>query len=330
MKIRSIKLPEDFDILSEMILNSFQYPENPDWDIEEDEKKEFARTVKSFKKMWPLFNILGIFSKTVKNLLVGSIAEENNVPAGVIMYQQNGKTDKWEISTVGVLPKFRRRGIARKLVETGIEHIKELGGKIICLDVISGNLPAYTLYKEVGFEHYSGISEMQFNNERNTDVVELPEGVELIKTDQFDWQPRYDLFEKITPEDVKKYEPIEVGRFKQPIVMRIIVPIITFAQGIDRIYQLVSVNGEIVGRISINIKKKPGGKHFLSLYLNEKYAELCDVLSKYSINQINQLGELRGITSIASRWQPHVNEALIENGFEIKVEGHRLGLILEK
>ena len=329
MNIRKIKLPEDFDVLSEMMLNTFQYPENPDWSIQEDEKEEFTRMIKSFKKTWPLINLLGLFSKGIKNLIVGSIAEENGIPMGVIIYQQKGTTNNWYISTVGVLPEYRRRGIARKLVETGIEHMRELGAKIISLDVISGNLPAYSLYKDVGFSHFSGLVEMHLNPDFINHVNELPKEVEMIDLALFDWQPRYDLFDLITPDEVKKYEPIEVGRFKQPAVMRIILPIILFAQGINKIYQLVQVNGEIVGRLSIDIKKKPGGKHNISLYLDEDHADLGVKLIEYGLEKINETGIEKKVSTGVSQWQPHVIETFKRTGFEIKVEGHRLGLLVK-
>ena len=329
MNIREIKLPQDFDLILEMILKSFHYPENPEWSIQTEEKTEIVDSIKSLKKIWFIFKFIGIFSDTVKNLMIGLIAEDNGVPMGLILNQKIGSTDTWFVSTVGVLPEFRRKGVARKLVEDGIEQIKERGGKSIILGVISGNLPAYSLYKDVGFEHFSGEVDMKLELKDEYEEIVFAEGVEFVDLRQFDWQPRYELMDYVSPDEIQKYEPIEVGRYKQSALMRLVIRVIMLIQGNEIIEHLVKVDGIVVGRIRIQVRKIVGGKHDLLIYLHKDHAELSDKLTKHGLARIKESGIDKKVGTQVKQWQPHVIEAFENNGFQTVIEYHRLGLKLD-
>lgn len=328
MQIREIKLPEDFDLMQEIITKSFHYPENPDWNIEEDELEGFVDTINSLKKIWPIMNFVGLFSKTIKHLLMGYIAEVDGNPAGLFMCQRRGSTDKWYIATVGVLPEFRRKGIARKLVESGVALIKGLDGEIALLDVISGNLPAYSLYVDVGFEHYTGSKEYDCKNIEHSETPEFPKDFELVKLDRFDWKTRVELMETITPDKIKEYEPVEVGRFKQPAIMRIVLPLLNFAQGNKNIDQVIMYDGKIMGRMYMGLRKKSGGRHNLMLHLDKEYPKLAEFCVAYMLGKIAEMDDGKALVTSVEQWQPHVVEAFTKFGFEERVEGHRLGLKL--
>ena len=60
-----------------------------------------------------------------------------------------------DVLTVAVLPVWRRRGIAKKLVEGMIEKCQELGVAKIFLEVELGNDSAIKLYENMGFTHIS-------------------------------------------------------------------------------------------------------------------------------------------------------------------------------
>ena len=56
-----------------------------------------------------------------------------------------------DIITIGVLPGFRRQGIARMLVEETMKSVRAMGAKQLFLDVEDGNVAAIELYKGFGF-----------------------------------------------------------------------------------------------------------------------------------------------------------------------------------
>ena len=56
-----------------------------------------------------------------------------------------------EIFNVAVSPEFRRKGIAKALIEKFIEAVREKGTQVIFLEVRASNLPAIALYEKNGF-----------------------------------------------------------------------------------------------------------------------------------------------------------------------------------
>lgn len=55
------------------------------------------------------------------------------------------------VSNVAVLPDFRRRGLARRLLEHVLEHAEAAGAPEATLEVRRSNRPALTLYEALGF-----------------------------------------------------------------------------------------------------------------------------------------------------------------------------------
>ena len=59
-----------------------------------------------------------------------------------------------EINTVVVNPRYRRRGIATKLIETALKIAKEKHIEIVKISVEAKNVFAVELYAKVGFKEY--------------------------------------------------------------------------------------------------------------------------------------------------------------------------------
>ncbi len=60
--------------------------------------------------------------------------------------------DEAHVATLAVHPDFRRRGIARRLLETLLAAAREAGARLATLEVRAGNLPAQALYRRYGFQ----------------------------------------------------------------------------------------------------------------------------------------------------------------------------------
>jgi ribosomal protein S18 acetylase RimI-like enzyme len=58
----------------------------------------------------------------------------------------------FEIGNLGVIPEYRRKGVARQLYEHFIAEIKKLGFERVYLNCYSKNTGALSFYKELGFE----------------------------------------------------------------------------------------------------------------------------------------------------------------------------------
>ena len=330
MAIRRINLPKDFSVIGDIALGSFQYPENPEWSVQSDEREGLLDAIKSFRRLWPLMKFFQIFSPSLRDLMVGHIWEEEDQPAGLILMQRRGATENWIITTVGVLPQFRRRGIARKLVLAGLDLIREREGKLVFLNVISGNLPAFSLYRNVGFEKYSSDIQLEFKPSTSIPRPALPQGYIVESLSPSDWEVPYELEKRIAPENTQKYEPIEVGRYKRSTILYMLIKVFDFAQGIHTLRFCVrrSDTGQVVGRGIYEIRSRSGGRHTLFQRLDPEYAELAPYLTKYMLHDITDPLTDHVIEVEMPEWQGHLLEPLLAEGFKKRIEYYRMGIAL--
>ncbi|KAK4686996.1 hypothetical protein P7C73_g3129, partial [Tremellales sp. Uapishka_1] len=76
------------------------------------------------------------------------------IPVGVVVCKQDvhkGKTNRGYIAMLSVDSKYRRRGIAKKLVALAIEEMMKNGANEAVLETEYDNLPSLTLYDSLGF-----------------------------------------------------------------------------------------------------------------------------------------------------------------------------------
>ena len=83
----------------------------------------------------------------------GLIAEITGVPVGFITASLG--YDDVDIESVFVLPDYRKNGVAKELLKSIQEKIKQLNKDRILLEVKESNTPAINLYKSFGYEKIS-------------------------------------------------------------------------------------------------------------------------------------------------------------------------------
>jgi len=108
----------------------------------------------------------------------------------------------WTISNVAVLPAYRGRGIAGKLVDAALLHMRTIGARCVLLQVRSDNAPALALYRHRGFAVYDTITELRLQRRCLRPAVLKPD-------------PR---IEPVRPRDVKSL--VQLARQNQPSLLR--------------------------------------------------------------------------------------------------------------
>jgi ribosomal protein S18 acetylase RimI-like enzyme len=330
MSIRKIQLPNDLDILYQLIIDSFQYPENPEWNIDKDEVEGIKDTVATFKRIWPLYRLISWTSPALRDALLGFLWEEDRKPVGLVTIARRGNTDTWLVGNVAVLPDFRRRGIARKLVNTGLNFIREQGGTLAVLDVIDGNLPAYQLYKSLGFEHYTSTMDLFLTSDEVPHLPEAPSGYQIKKITLRDWQIEMEMAKQTVPVYVQAFDPITEARFKKSVLMRFFLNVLSRSQGV-RICDFALRNSQtdqIAALGFIAARTRSGGRHSIGLSLPPEKADLVPFLVQYMLHKVNQFSPEHTIESVLWEWRYFAIEEFNKAGFEKRKEGHRLGIIL--
>jgi ribosomal protein S18 acetylase RimI-like enzyme len=331
MPMRPLRLPGDLSVLVEVVPRAFQYPENPEWSLRQDEMEDIIRMIRSLRRLWPIIRVLQLFSPTLRDLFRGFIWEEDEQLAGAVMTQRHGTTDLWEVGLVGVLPEYRRRGIARRLLTRSLEDLRERGAEKASLGVIDKNVPAYSLYTSLDFEHYGGMVEFEITPTEAPKVSQLPAGYiqEPVKRSK-SWRVRYDLDKRINPPELTRYEPVILGRYRPPLLLRPILPLLRLLQ--RREQKLIRVrrsrDGQVVALARYETPKREGGVNSIRIVLDPECPELADYLVGYHLERVISRGPGRRVDFFVPDWMSHVVEAAERHGFARRVHYHSLGLTL--
>lgn len=330
MSIRAIQLPQDFDIIERLGVDSFHYPDHPEWNMEQEEIDSIADMVKQYKKVWFWIKLLGSFSYQIRNFNVGYIWEEDGVPAGVIFNHSSVK-EEWWVSTLGVLPEFRRRGIARELLHHSLADFKTRGAKRAFLSVITDNLPARNFYLKSGFVEFSGDVEMEHPG-TPIDEPTLPAGVVEKDMDRFDGKVKFALADKITPDEVKQFAPLIEKDFHTGFFMRLATPIIDRAEGVKHlnfVYQAAETN-QILGRFGIILRIREGGLVHAFLRLVPGHTEVGEYMLRKMLHIAEKVNPGRKLVMSLPIWQEDAIKAAEHAGFSAKVEYREMALNLEE
>jgi ribosomal protein S18 acetylase RimI-like enzyme len=89
-------------------------------------------------------------SMLTKGFVPGFVWEEDGRLVGNVSLLESSVPGQYLIANVAVDPDYRRRGIARGLMQEAVGHIQDLGGRTILLQVEEGNEPAIRLYHSLG------------------------------------------------------------------------------------------------------------------------------------------------------------------------------------
>ncbi len=327
MPIRPFKLPEDIAVLAEVLPPAFQYPENAGWSIQADEMESMADLLHGVRRLWPLLRLARIVVPSLRDAMHGFIWEEEG-PAGVINVLRKGASNTWLIGNVAVLPEYRRRGIARQLVEAGIALARERGADRLTLDVVEGNVPACALYERLGFVRYTGAVQYLYEGEPPAPRP-LPPGYTLEPLSSGDWRTRYDLLRRITPGAVQVYEPVEEARYRRSGFLRLLSPLFARAQGVrPEAVILRAADGRVIATGRSYARIRAGGTNEVSLDLDPACPEAAAPLLAYLLAGVLRSAPGRRVEFEAPLWLTPVVEAADQLGLRRRCTLQRMGLRL--
>jgi hypothetical protein len=268
-------------------------------------------------------------SPSLRDIFLGFVWEEAGQPVGLLSYQRRGSTSAWYITNVSVLPDYRRRGIARQLIQACLQVVGRRGRQSVLLDVIAQNHPAFKLYQTLGFEHYSGSLQLNHRGSGAAPSVELPSGYRPGPLRFGDWQVRYDLERRIAPPSLQRHEPVEPGRFRQPAFMGIFMPLFQRLSGVraEEVALRDAQTRTVVARGRCDWRVRPGGLNHMSARLDETHAPLAPHLVGRLLGQVLRSSPGRRIEIDLPVWQPALIEAARLAGFELRWEFRRMAYV---
>ncbi|NJN95160.1 MAG: GNAT family N-acetyltransferase [Anaerolineales bacterium] len=178
------------------------------------------RELRWLSYMKPILWWMVVFSSDHNDFLSGFVWEEDRKIVGNITVNRTAPgSRRWLISNLAVAKNYRGRSIARGLMYTGIELVKEYNGTSVSLQVRSDNAPAKHLYDTLNFREISGTTYLRLNRipriERQ-DIPPLPKDVTLRprRFDSIDARQSYQLASAAVPPEVQREWPLRQSRFR--------------------------------------------------------------------------------------------------------------------
>ena len=312
--------------MNSLVMEGFQYPENPEWSVREDEVQDMIDRINGAKRLWPLLRVVRAFVPLFRDILCGFIAEEDK-PVGLINYMRQKDAPEWYIANVTVLPAYRRRGMARRLVATTLQELRHRKARVAFLNVVTGNDPALNLYKEMGFKSFTESSDYDFQRDTPMIAPLLPEGYKLRPLSRFDWQSRFAFARRVIPDHITSYEPVLEGRFRTSVIMPLFEALFESAGGShSERFAIYTANDEIVGLGQYSYRTRPGGTNSTKLSIDPRHPKLAEFILCHVFSTIQRESPDRRIELSLEDWESELLQCAEEMGCEKRLGYHRMGL----
>jgi len=327
--IRPFRIPDDLDIMLRLIEGGFQYPENPSWSIQDDEKEGMLDSIKTIRRIWPLARILKIFAPFLQDIMHGFIYEEDDKPVGLINFGRQRNTPEWYIGNVTVLPDYRRRGIAKKLIEASLAELRAQKAQLVWLEVIADNVPAYHLYETMGFEAYSSSSDYDIQPNSSSPPPPLNNDLSLRYLRHNQWEERMEFTKRITPEKIQHYEPIKKEHFRTPVVIHLLIPLIQALSGAKTEQCAIYKDDTIVAIGRYSYRTKAGGVNNANLQIDPAHSEVASAMLSHIISMVHSKSPDRRLELRLKNWQSSSLQAAEDSGCTKRFTFHKMAVRFE-
>lgn len=117
--------------------------------------------------------------------------------------------DRFLVANVAVHPDFRRRGIARGLMQAITSSVRSRGGRDILLQVVKTNQPAIDLYESLGYRRIGNLTTWHAPATRLRPIPDGDERLpEIVPLPNRRWRDAYALDVAAVPADLNWPEPL--------------------------------------------------------------------------------------------------------------------------
>ncbi len=326
-QLRSLDLRRDFDGLSKLIEIAFA----------EDFQRvgvQFQEELKAIRRLVPWVLVLGRFSKFFREMLGGyvweaagpAVAPQARIVGSVTVQPQGLERRKWYISAVATHPDYRGRGIARRLMEAAIGHIRERGGELALLSVRADNEPAYQLYLSLGFVHFDSTTHLRLDGMPQIEFKSVA-GYKLRPMGLGEWRARYELAKAATPPEVQAFNPISEREYRVALWLRLLGPFFDFLQRVDNHRWAAEAAGRVVGVLTLQAVRYPS-MHQLRLLIHPEHEAVAEALLTKGLSLLKAYPG-RGVLAMVRSSRTGLLELFRRYGFVEVSTLHQMGLRLK-
>ena len=184
-----------------------------------------AAALREMRAMSHFGGILALLNRTTgdfKDVLNGFVwVEDGRVVGNITVQRANQRGDRWQIANVAVAPAYRRRGIANRLMDVALEHIRESGGRWAVLQVYARNHGARRIYENLDFEYLSGMADLEAPAAASTGVAPPAHIANFHSFSASQWPELYDLASRQLNEHAQWWRPVRRSEFQMTVERQI-------------------------------------------------------------------------------------------------------------
>lgn len=250
--IRPFSLQRDLRALADLIEASF----------EQELVATGSHMVKDMRQMAEWGALLHVMRFAIP--LEGYVWVQDGHLLGNVTLTRESK-DHWVLSNVAVAVEARGQGIAGKLVDAAIEHVRRHKGRVITLQVRADNTIAETLYAHRGFIVYDIVYDLYLSAASWPVVMHAPHP--MVRTPRrYETTALHELLMESLPEIARPFQSIDPLLWRQDLWARVQRAWEVVTKGIDRTSLVAAPGGKPVGMITAIIRLL-GSFYELQLYV---------------------------------------------------------------
>ena len=211
------------------------------------------------------------FTSPGQGLMPGYVWVEDGEIVGNVTTRRLGVfSGGWMIGNVAVAPEWRGRGIARQMMEAGIELVRHNYGNWIALQVRSDNDIAHRLYRSLGFVDTGEI--VYFESALPDRVAPSPHAEVRVRPAQDRDMPRlFTLAQARVPESARWAEPVYRSAFDIGLEHRLA----DWLTASRHIWRVAELDNQLCGAAMLHVKQRERRAQ-LSLWVDAAHTDQAE------------------------------------------------------
>jgi len=199
----------------------------------------------------PLFWLIGSQGSPLADFYSGYVwVEDGEVVGNITVHRHYKGRPGWFISNLAVHPAFRRRGIAGRLVEAGIDFARGKGARRISLEVKAENEPARALYAKMGFSQVDSITKMRAGDPAAATLLVLQEAKNKVVRMR-DGREGFQLAQEALSPQAQEILPLREGDYVRSGLSGLISDLADVFQGYSTFRWGAYANGQLGGLLTV-------------------------------------------------------------------------------
>ncbi|MBN2472304.1 MAG: GNAT family N-acetyltransferase [Anaerolineae bacterium] len=193
--IRRVNLVQDLRPIADLIELCFS-------DQMDSGGRATIQDMRMLSRMGPLLHLLALGDRMLRGIGQGFVWEDGGrIVGNVTLFPAPFPAELgrvFVVANVAVHPDYRRRGLARHLMESSMEAIRRGGGTAAILQVDGGNEPARQLYLRLGYRS-ERVWHNWYRSSRQPAPYPLPGGPPIVPRPGALWRAEYELAARLFP-----------------------------------------------------------------------------------------------------------------------------------